>query len=111
MDLAIRTEPLPGTGGDTWPITDDQKAVEQFLIDTEMPICELQQDEFIHSLGPDYPRGPAGMYGLGAAAVSPQQVKVPLAQPVKTSTIYLVAGGAALLVIGAIAFFAWRAGD
>jgi hypothetical protein len=51
------------------------------------------------------------MYGLGAAAVPPQQVKVPLAQPIKTSTIYLIAGGAALLVIGAIAFYAWQAGD
>jgi len=107
----VGTYPLPGTGGETWPMTNDTQAVEQFLLDERMPTCAPVQDEFWRSLGPEYPRGPTGLYGLAAAAAAAEKVSIPQAQPIKTSTIYLVAGAAALLVVGSIAFYAWKAGN
>ena len=59
------------------------------------------------------------MFGLGATKKAikapaktdaPQNVEVNMPQPIKTSTIYGVVGGAALLVIGSVALWAWYKG-
>lgn len=48
-----------------------------------------------------------GLLGLDAAATPDQTVTRVVPEPVKPSTIYLVVGGAALLVAGSIVLWAW----
>ena len=53
------------------------------------------------------------LVGLGAVkpVVQPEKITVTPAEPVKASTVYLIAGVAAVAIIGSIALWAWRTGD
>lgn len=98
MNTTVYKVEMPGTGGGTWPITDDRLAVEQLLVDYNNPQpCAIQQDEFWGQLGP------YGLQGMGQDKVS-----IPKPQPIPESTMYLVAGVSLLAVAGAILFWMYR---
>ena len=65
-------------------------------------------DEFIDSLGPYY--NPS-LVGMGAVAPQPETIRVAPVEPVKSSTVYLVAGVAVVAIIGSIALWAWKTGE
>jgi hypothetical protein len=66
MNLATQLITLPGVPGGTWPITDNARASEQFMIDNEHPTCAMEQDELWGSLGPysNVETPPVGMQGV-----------------------------------------------
>jgi hypothetical protein len=90
--------------------------MEQQNIDAAMvgrAILDNTRDDLaFDSFDADLFRG--GLSGLGALGAkkkavpaSPGKVTVPVPQPIKQSTMYLIVGGAAVMVMGAVALWAW----
>jgi hypothetical protein len=102
-------------------MTEQPLADVQALIDANNPeFGDLEQDEYINVLLTPYDMvEPLGLRGMGQAqqplkikppkpVAPPQTVSIPQTPPIKTSTMVLVGGLAAVLVMGAIGFFIWR---